>query len=78
MSNDSLKDKPIKTGTLKKDFGKIKVNKAKCLLCGDVIESTKVHHFTWCSCGNLAVDGGKSYIKRGFKTEDWEELSEYD
>ena len=52
-------------------------NRAKCLICGDVIESTYTHDFKWCSCGNLAVDGGHEYIRRCFKERDrYEELSE--
>lgn len=39
-------------------------NKAKCLSCGDVIESTHRHDYVRCSCGNLAVDGGHDYLKR--------------
>ena len=42
-------------------------NKAQCKLCGDVIESTHRHDFKWCKCGEIAVDGGKSYIKRAAK-----------
>ena len=55
-------------------------NKIRCKHCGDVIESTKIHDFVWCSCGSCAVDGGYSYIKRAFCSEnpddDFEELSE--
>jgi tRNA(Ile2) C34 agmatinyltransferase TiaS len=42
-------------------------NKAQCKLCGDVIES--VHHHDWqtCKCGEISVDGGKSYLKRSAK-----------
>jgi tRNA(Ile2) C34 agmatinyltransferase TiaS len=43
-------------------------NKAQCKLCGDVIESVHRHDFKWCKCGEIAVDGGKSYIKRAAKT----------
>ena len=52
-------------------------NAILCNLCGDVIESTYRHDFKWCKCGNCAVDGGKSYLKRCFKTkpDDLEELS---
>lgn len=52
-------------------------NAIRCKLCGDVIESTYRHDFKWCKCGNCAVDGGKSYLKRCFKTSpnDLEELS---
>lgn len=41
-------------------------NRAKCLACGDVIESTYRHDFRSCTCGNLYVDGGLDYVKRGF------------
>lgn len=40
------------------------VNKAQCAVCGDIIESVHRHDFKWCSCRSIAVDGGKSYIKR--------------
>ena len=42
-------------------------NRAKCLLCGDIIESTHVHDFVTCGCGNLSVDGGKEYRRRLFR-----------
>jgi hypothetical protein len=44
----------------------IKANKAKCLYCGDVIESKHRHDYVTCTCGNLSVDGGKDYLKRNF------------
>lgn len=50
-------------------------NRARCLKCGDVIESKSVHDFVTCSCGNLSVDGGKYYLKRCFKTSEWEDVS---
>ena len=53
----------------------IKSNKAKCLTCGDVIESKHLHDFVSCSCGKLAVDGGLAYIKRCW-SEPFEEMSE--
>ena len=43
---------------------RIIVNAAKCLSCGDIIESVDRHNFVKCRCGKLAVDGGKDYIKR--------------
>lgn len=46
------------------------VNKAQCKLCGDVIESTNRHDFKWCKCGEIAVDGGKSYLKRAANSLD--------
>jgi hypothetical protein len=33
-------------------------NSAKCLLCGDEIESKHRHDLRSCSCGNIRVDGG--------------------
>lgn len=42
-------------------------NSAKCKLCGDEIESVHRHDFKSCSCGEIFVDGGKSYIRRGAK-----------
>lgn len=44
----------------------IKVNKIKCKICGDVIESTSVHDFRECSCGACYVDGGRQYLRRGW------------
>lgn len=42
-------------------------NSAKCLGCGDELESVHRHDFKFCSCGALAVDGGKDYIRRLYK-----------
>lgn len=58
---------------------KIVRNMAQCLVCGDVIESTYRHDFVRCTCGNLAVDGGKAYLKRSAQLMDQvEEMSTYD
>lgn len=46
---------------------KIKHNKAQCKLCKDIIESEHRHHFVSCKCGEIFVDGGKDYIRRGAK-----------
>jgi tRNA(Ile2) C34 agmatinyltransferase TiaS len=45
----------------------VTLNKAQCKLCGDIIESLNTHDYNRCSCGEIAVDGGKSYIKRSAK-----------
>lgn len=55
---------------------KIKVNKARCKKCGDIIESKFRHDFKQCKCGAIFVDGGKDYCRRGGNPEDFEELSE--
>ena len=51
-------------------------NRIRCKKCGDVIESFTVHDFKWCSCGSVAVDGGKDYLRRCGIREDYEDLSE--
>ena len=54
---------------------KIIKNCIKCKHCGDVIESETTHDFKFCSCGKVAIDGGKCYLKRTGNPNDWEELS---
>lgn len=49
---------------------KIIKNSIKCKLCGDVIESRYIHEFVVCKCGNCAVDGGKTYLRRLAKEKD--------
>ena len=46
------------------------VNKAQCKLCDDVIESTSCHDFKYCNCGEIFVDGGLSYLRRGARSFD--------
>ena len=41
----------------------------KCNRCGDVIQSMSVHDFVWCSCKNVAIDGGSDYMKVSFDPE---------
>lgn len=43
------------------------INKAQCKLCLDIIESKSGHNFVRCTCGEIFVDGGKSYLRRGAK-----------
>lgn len=57
---------------------KITTNKIRCKKCGDVIESTYTHDFKWCSCHSVAVDGGRSYLKRCGDLNNIEELSDYE
>ena len=52
---------PIRTRTV------VVSNRAQCRKCNDIIESTHTHDFVRCGCGEIAVDGGKSYIKRSAK-----------
>lgn len=60
-------------------------NKARCKKCDTVIESKHRHDFVWCECldedgrhNGIAVDGGKEYLRRVGKLEDYEELSTND
>lgn len=57
---------------------KIIKNCIRCKHCGDIIESTSIHDFKFCSCGKVAVDGGYSYLKRSGNPNDWEELSKFE
>ena len=56
---------------------RIRTNKIKCRKCGDIIESIDVHNFKWCSCGAVAVDGGREYLRRVGNKNDFEELSHF-
>ena len=46
-------------------------NRIRCKKCGEIIESHTVHEFKWCSCGAVAVDGGKDYLRRCGNREDY-------
>ena len=51
-------------------------NRARCLKCNDIVESTHRYDFRRCECGNMFVDGGKAYLRRGAKDlKDIEDLS---
>lgn len=56
-------------------IGKIIRNAAKCKKCGDEIESTHTHNFVTCSCGAIAIDGGKDYFKRSGNPQDFIDCS---
>ncbi len=57
---------------------KILRNRIKCKQCGDIIESTSVHDFKFCSYGKVAVDVGKCYLNRTDSPNNREELSEFE
>ena len=50
-------------------------NKIKCKKCGDIIESKSTNEYKRCSCGAVAIDGGKDYLKRIGNENDYIELS---
>jgi len=56
---------------------KILRNRVQCSSCLEFIESLHRHDFKMCSCGAVAVDGGKDYLKRVFSVNyPYIELSE--
>lgn len=50
-------------------------NSARCLKCGEEVESKHRHDFRRCKCRALAVDGGTDYLKRVGELDAWEETS---
>ena len=52
-------------------------NKIKCKKCRDVIESKNTNDYKKCSCGAVAVDGGKDYLKRIGSEEDYKKEKNY-
>lgn len=57
---------------------KLKRNRIRCKLCGDIIESKSVHDFQQCSCGKCFVDGGTDYMRVGGYPDNIEDLSEWE
>ncbi len=57
---------------------KLIINRCQCRKCGYIIESKHRHDFVSCSCGAIFADGGRDYIRRGFKDpDDIIDMSEY-
>ncbi len=54
-------------------------NQVHCLKCDTVIESTHRHDFKFCPCGNIAVDGGREYLRRvgDVRSEKAKDITEY-
>lgn len=44
-------------------------NRAKCRLCGEVLESFHRHDYVECKCKEISIDGGADYFKCGAR--DW-------
>jgi len=51
-------------------------NRAKCKLCGDILESFHQHDFVICKCGEISIDGGANAYKCGAK--DWKNFLRVD
>jgi len=41
----------------------MKVTAIKCPKCKDIIWSRATHDFHYCTCGNVAIDGGRDYTR---------------
>jgi hypothetical protein len=57
------------------------MNKARCRICGDVIESKYTHDWVSCKGGHIFIDGGPSYqrvgtLKPGVTFDDVEYIEE--
>lgn len=59
-------------------MGKLVRNMATCNNCGTLIESRHRHDLVSCECGNLFVDGGLDYTRRGYMDDNWTEQSVYE
>jgi hypothetical protein len=51
-------------------------NRAKCKLCGDILESFHVHDYVTCKCGEIGIDGGLQYAK--CSARDWKNFIRID
>ena len=59
-------------------FRFVKLNKAKCLKCGDIIVSPQENASAniTCSCGHLVISGGATaLVRKGEQGTDFEEMS---
>lgn len=57
---------------------RITKNMARCGSCRQYVESKHDHDFRSCKCGNLTVDGGRSYLRRLYRSDNWTEMSQYE
>jgi hypothetical protein len=61
---------------------KVLLNKVRCKLCLDEIESTDQHNLAWCTCKNIAISGGSKAIRRHGATnaslDQYDELSQWE
>jgi hypothetical protein len=55
--------------------GLVKLNKAKCLICGDILISKESNKLVSCTCGALTIAGGNHFLERR-GTNQYKELSD--
>jgi len=46
-------------------FTGVKLNRAKCRICSDIIQSRSVHDWVACKGGHIFIDGGQHYLRYG-------------
>jgi hypothetical protein len=44
----------------------MKVSAITCKKCGDTLFSRTRHDMRWCTCGDVAIDGGFDYVRLAF------------
>lgn len=47
----------------------VKVFGIKCPKCDDIVYSRARHDMRYCSCGDVAIDGGRAYEKVAYRKE---------
>ena len=52
------------------ELPRITANSAQCRLCGTTLHSRHRRDFQQCHCGEIYIDGGTSYLRRGAKNFD--------
>lgn len=50
------------------------MSRVKCLLCGEVLESTHRYDFVQCGCDAVFLDGGDVYLRIGGNPDNYEIL----
>lgn len=53
-----------------------KKNRAKCLICEDILNSDTVDNWIECSCGSLKIRGGKFFLDRIGEQSKYKEMSQ--
>lgn len=51
-------------------------NRAKCRLCGDILESFHRYDYVACKCGEISIDGGNDHL--GCSAGDWKNFLRVD
>lgn len=49
----------------------------RCTRCDTTLQSQDVHDFRNCKCGNIFVDGGNEYDRRGWHVPEYELLKPF-